>query len=188
MTREGYGQAYQEGLNRTVRFLLSRGAKQDSAADIAQSAWLHGWERLSQLRDERRIVTWVNTIALNQYRRAIQREHLHQPLGEVVYGESSLNWAAIDLSRILRFCRPQDRMLLEAQLGGRTAQEIARERGVSQTAIRIRLLRARRAARKAAERMCTFPGPNTPKRAARSKFLRTSKPVEGAVATQRAVA
>src|SRR3984957_17276059 len=69
MTRDGYGIAYQKGFTLTVRFLLSRGAQREYAMEVAQGAWVRGWERLHQLRDEATVVTWVNTIALNAYRR-----------------------------------------------------------------------------------------------------------------------
>lgn len=151
MTREAYAQAYQEGLPLTLRFLLSRGVTRDTAEEISQAAWMRGWERLGQLRSDDLISTWVNTIALNLYRRAIRQERRLQSLHDPLYAKSTMNWAAIELRRILRFCRRPDRLLLEAQMGGQTAEEIARAQGVSQTAIRIRLLRARRAARRAAE-------------------------------------
>jgi RNA polymerase sigma factor (sigma-70 family) len=153
MTREAYETAYQDGLRHTLRFLLSRGVDRDNAEDISQAAWMRGWERLSQLRNDEMIYTWVNTIALNLYRRSIRQEKRCQDLGDYTATKGTLNWAAIDLARILRFCRPPDRQLLEAQMDGSTAKEIAEEHGVSQTAIRIRLLRARRAARKAAENL-----------------------------------
>ena len=60
--------------------------------------------------------------------------------------------AAIDVARILRMCRPRDRILLEQQMSGLTAEEIAQKQGVTKTAIRIRLMRARRAARIRVER------------------------------------
>ncbi len=61
--------------------------------------------------------------------------------------------AASDVARILQFCRPNDRHLLEQQyVNGVTTEEIAREQGVTETAIRIRLLRARRHARSQVER------------------------------------
>jgi DNA-directed RNA polymerase specialized sigma24 family protein len=151
MTREAYARAYQEGFPLTFRFLLSRGVTHDTAEEISQAAWMRGWERLGQLRSDELISTWVNTIALNLYRRAIRQERRLQGLQDPLYAKSTMNWAAIDLRRILRFCRRPDRLLLEAQMGGQTAEEIARAQGVSQTAIRIRLLRARRAARHAAE-------------------------------------
>ena len=151
MTREEYGNIYQTGRERTIRFLLSRGAAPGLAPDIAQSAWLRGWERLSQLRDPQMILTWINSIALNQYRRVIRVERLHQELQRSAHGNTSMDLAAIDVSRIMGVCRPPDRALLEAQMKGVTAKEMAREQGLTETAVRIRFLRARRSARKALE-------------------------------------
>ena len=151
MTREEYGNVYQAGRERTIRFLLSRGAAPGLAPDIAQSAWLRGWERLSQLRDPQMIVTWVNSIALNQYRRAIRSDRMHKELQPFAHGKTCLNLAAIDVAKIFDVCRPPDRLLLEAQMQGVTAKEIAREQGLTETAVRIRFLRARRSARKALE-------------------------------------
>ena len=74
MTKEGYGQAYQRGFELTVRFLLSRGVQRDNAREVAQAAWVRAWERLSQLRDDNLVVTWVNTIALNVYRGLIRKD------------------------------------------------------------------------------------------------------------------
>ena len=152
MTREDFGSAYEEGRMRTVRFLRSRGAEWDKAMDIAQMAWMRGWERLDQLRDASLLVTWVNTIALNLYFRSLHDERRQVALTEPRHASGFINWAAIDLARILDGCRHSDRTLLEAQLIGLTAKEIAGETGTSETAIRLRLLRARRAARKAAGR------------------------------------
>ncbi len=151
MTREGYAKAYQSGFDRTMRFLISHGLSGDYARDIAQAAWARGWERLDQLRQEPMIFTWVNTIALNFYRRAIRSERAFQALPELSTSAGP-DLAAIDLRRLLTFCRPCDRNLLEEQMRGATAEEMARDLGVSETAVRIRLLRARRAARMAAEK------------------------------------
>jgi DNA-directed RNA polymerase specialized sigma24 family protein len=151
MTREEYGQAYQRGFDLTVRLLLSRGAPRDRAREVAQAAWARGWERLSQLRNDCLVVTWVNTIALNVYRSVLRSEPAYQALPEL-YTKAGVNLAAIDVARILKICRPCDRALLEQQMRGVTAEEIARKQGVTETAIRIRLLRARRAARMRVEK------------------------------------
>jgi len=151
MTREGYGQAYRRGFNLTVRFLISRGVPRDMARDIAQAAWAKGWERLSQLRNESMVITWVNAIAMNVHRSVLRSEPAYQALPEL-YTRAEINLASIDLARILKFCCPRDRALLELQMQGETAEEIARKQGVTETAIRIRLLRARRAARSRVER------------------------------------
>jgi DNA-directed RNA polymerase specialized sigma24 family protein len=146
MTRDRYGLAYSKGFDLTVRFLLSRGAQREYAMEVAQGAWVRGWERLHQLRDEATVVTWVNTIALNAYRRVMRREAPAQELPEIV-SPHGINLAAIDVHRILGQCRPPERELFEQQMRGATTEEIARTQGVTETAIRIRLLRARRATR-----------------------------------------
>ena len=146
MTRETYGQSYQEGFDSTVRFLISRGLCCDAAQETAQAAWAKGWECLAQLRNESMVVTWVNTIALNAYR-SIRRKPLHQALPELPTAPQ-FNLAAIDVDRILRFCKSKDRLVLtQHYLDGSRIKDIAQKQGWTQTAVRIRLLRARRSAR-----------------------------------------
>jgi RNA polymerase sigma factor (sigma-70 family) len=149
MKKARYGHAYSDGVQRTIKFLLSRGVPHDSAPDIAQSAWMRGWERLDQLRDESMLLAWINTIALNLFRRMLRGSKHEEALQPAHYDLHATvqNWAAIDLSRILDGCYPKERGLLEAQLTGITARELAEQEGVTPTAIRIRLLRARRSAR-----------------------------------------
>lgn len=146
MTDDAYGQAYQRGFDRTVRFLLSRGARSECAKETAQAAWVKGWERINQLRNESVVTTWVNTIALNCYRGVLRTEHRQLPLPELSI-EADINLAALDIERILAGCRPNDRQLFEYYLHDHPIEEIARKQGISHTAVRIRLLRARRAVR-----------------------------------------
>jgi DNA-directed RNA polymerase specialized sigma24 family protein len=150
MTQEAFGQIYQKEFGRTVRVLRSRGASMDSAEDFAQAAWMRGWQKLDQLRDEALIVAWVNTIAINCHRRGSQIEARYQALPELC-GSVGINLVALDAAKILGLCHPADRTLFEQQMGGLTTLEIAREQGVSATAIRIRFLRARRAVRASVE-------------------------------------
>ena len=80
MTRENYGQAYQRGYDSTVRFLRKRGVARDLVSDVAQAAWVKGWERLSQLRNESMVTTWVNAIAMNVHRSVLRSERAFQAL------------------------------------------------------------------------------------------------------------
>jgi DNA-directed RNA polymerase specialized sigma24 family protein len=122
----------------------------DNAEDVAQAAWLQGWQKLNQLRDEGMIVSWVNTIAINYHRRGCRYEARYQALTDLC-GHTGIDVTPLDTDKILKFCRPGDRILFEHQLGGMTTKEIAKKQGVSTTAIRIRLLRARRAVRACVE-------------------------------------
>jgi RNA polymerase sigma factor (sigma-70 family) len=144
MTKEEYGKAYQRGFNLTVRFLVSRGLSYDAALDTAQAAWAKGWERREQLRDPNLVLTWTNSIALNIHRTFLRREPQTQTLPEL-QAPPRMNVAAIDVKRILKECKPNDRVVLEGHyIEGYKVQEIARQHGWSETAVRIRLLRARR--------------------------------------------
>jgi DNA-directed RNA polymerase specialized sigma24 family protein len=157
MTREHYGEAYQQGFEKTVRFLVARGASWEQARETAQAAWAKGWERVEQLRNDEVVGAWVNTIALNTHWAMLRREQAHQTESGVRpnrFGTNvtELDLAAIDMARILKVCRPEDRALLEQQMQGLTSEDIAQKNGVTETAVRIRVMRARRSARERIER------------------------------------
>ena len=144
--REEYGNAYIAGFDRTARFLMRRGVPLEHAEELSQAAWARGWERLHQLRGESGVSTWVNSIALNLFRNEMRRERSAQLLVESG-SNFRMNLASIDVSRILGYCRPGERVLFEHQLDGATMDEVSRVFGVSRTAVRLRLLRLRRAVR-----------------------------------------
>lgn len=63
MSQEQYGEAFRQGYPLTLRFLLSRGAAADIAEEMAQAAWVKGWECRAQLQRPHMIGAWVNSIA-----------------------------------------------------------------------------------------------------------------------------
>lgn len=144
LTQEEYARAYEKGFNVTVRFLISRGLPFDSAADVAQAAWVKGWEHRHQLRDPSVVATWANTIALNLYRTSLRSEPKLQGLSDIE-GRGYVSSAPVDVDRVLAQCKQKDRLLLEGRyLEGYRVRELADLYGWSETAVRIRLLRARR--------------------------------------------
>ena len=146
MTRDDYGKAYLHGFELTVRFLLSRGIRQESALEFAQSGWVRGWEKKSQLRNEKLVATWVNSIALNHYRRWLRQQPGHQSLTDLP-GGAEPNTAVIDMNRLLASMPEKERVLLERRMEGASISELAKDNNVTGTAIRLRLLRARRSAK-----------------------------------------
>ena len=146
-----FAKAYETASKSTIHFLTSRGIPIDTAAECAQAAWVTGWERLVQLRDDSFLISWVNVIALNYSRKAMKKATYHvewTPAREL--GEE-MNLSAIDIAQILHSCTPRERTVLEGQLMGRSAQELAAEAGMTESAMRIRCMRARRAARQRCE-------------------------------------
>lgn len=145
MERENYGEAFASGYGATRRFLLAHGAALEDAEEIAQAAWARGWEYREQLRDPGMVGFWVNSIARNLFR-ARFRGPLPLPLDG--YNPAyTMDTERIELNRMLEQCPQRDRSLLERSLEGYSAEEIAREAGITSTGIRVRLLRIRNSLR-----------------------------------------
>jgi RNA polymerase sigma-70 factor (ECF subfamily) len=153
MTREDFGRHYENEHGRTVGFLLSKGFPEDEARETAQAAWVRGWERRAQIREPKKTVSWVNTIALNMGRtRFYKRSRMVEVKEDMPARPSSNVSAVIDAQRLLAGCRQRDRELLEKRyLRELDIGDLARESSCSRRAIRIRLHRARRYALRQAE-------------------------------------
>ncbi|HEY2844284.1 MAG TPA: RNA polymerase sigma factor [Bryobacteraceae bacterium] len=146
MKRNEYADAFQKGYSATRRFLLSRGAATDEAEEIAQAAWARGWEYRDQLRDASMVNFWVNSIARNLFRARFRTPPVI-PLDGIDPSYSMSLEEVIEVRRMLDRCPPRDRQLLEKSLEGYSAEEIARDEGISSTGIRVRMLRIRQGIR-----------------------------------------
>ena len=140
-----YAAAFETGYPATRRFLLSRGAAIDEAEEIAQAAWVRGWEFRDQLRDPGLVGFWVNSIARNLFR-AKFRSKMTAPM-EGVEAPYLMDLEEIEVRRLLDRCSGRDRQLLKRSLEGYSAEEIARDEGITSTGIRVRLLRIRQSLR-----------------------------------------
>jgi RNA polymerase sigma-70 factor (ECF subfamily) len=150
LTAEEYGRQYDLNFVMTVRFLVSRGCQYDEATEVAQSAWVAGWERRSQLRNTKVVVAWVNSIAAN----LVRSSHRHPRRSEgaflepLAYAAHSWNPRCLDAALLVSMLPPEDRFLLEQHyIYGLSSAELAKRLGCSPGAARVRLLRARRSVR-----------------------------------------
>ena len=146
MKRTEYADAFQNGYSATRRFLLSRGAALEEAEEIAQAAWARGWEYREQLRDPSMVSFWVNSIARNLFRARFRTPPVLPMEGVDPSYTMSLE-DQIEVRRILDLCPKRDRALLEKSLQGYSAEEMARDEGISSTGIRVRMLRIRQGIR-----------------------------------------
>ena len=144
MTRKEFANAYRAGFSSTVRFLLSTGVPSDRADEIAQAGWARGWERRQQLAEPRRIVSWVNTISLNLFRKRLRRQRETEELPDV-QARSRVNVTHIDVRKGLDRCTPEVRDLLESYyVKGFTSTELGQKKKCTAEAVRVRVLRAKR--------------------------------------------
>jgi RNA polymerase sigma-70 factor, ECF subfamily len=144
MTREQYANAYDSGYAATKRFLVSRGINVETAEEAAQAAWARGWEHRDKLRNPDKVLSWVNTIALNLFRNWFRRRETAELSVEIPIPPHA-SPQRIDIGRALEKCLPAEREMLEKHyLAGYTSAELGRQRGCSAVAVRVRLLRVRR--------------------------------------------
>ena len=149
MTSEEYAEAYRHGFNLAVRFWMSRGVSYDDAVESVQAAWAKGWERRNQLRQPASVLPWIISIAGNIRKTSLRHQQKEVPGNGPHASSSNSDAAFIDAWRVLDKSKPLHRAVLEAHyVHGLTALEIARAEGVSEGAIRLRLLRARRTLKK----------------------------------------
>lgn len=139
-----FGRAFTTGFSNTSRFLMTRGARPDVAAEIAQAAWARGWECRSQLVNLQSLGSWINSIAHNMLRNWLRRETRYCDLEKTSVPAIS-STPSVDLGPMLNRCRQRDlELLTDFYVNGYTAREIAKRTGLCATTVRVRLLRSRR--------------------------------------------
>jgi RNA polymerase sigma-70 factor (ECF subfamily) len=148
--REQFGRAYEQGgYRRTLNRLSKLGVRREQAEDLVQSAWLRGFERLGQLREQTSLLSWVDAIAVNFLRTATRRSRPAEQLPEgEPGGDIGVDLLSIEVSEALGRCSPRQRRLLELiYLEGYTGFEAAQTLGIPMQAFYSQLARARRALR-----------------------------------------
>lgn len=145
ISSEDYALAYQEGYRRTVRFLAASGAPLELAEEVAQAAWVRGWERLGQLRQVHALGFWINTIARNILRNSYRLRQSSTELQEATLICNPLESEGLDAERIFAGCNAvEKRLLVRYYVEGFTSEELAGEMGLSAVGVRVKLLRLKR--------------------------------------------
>ena len=142
---------------RLLRFLLGLVHHPETAEELCQETFLAAYRALPRTNGEVRLSAWLHTIALNQARSHFRRQRIRLtvPLPEYdLPGKGSDLQDAVaarDLvQRILaRMPRRQVEILLLQVTGGLSCREIADVVGGSESAVKVRLFRAREAFRRA---------------------------------------
>jgi RNA polymerase sigma-70 factor (ECF subfamily) len=145
---------------RLQRFLIGLVGDPDIAQELCQETFLAAYRALPRVRGELKISAWLHTIALNQARSHHRRRKARPqvPLGDFdrPHGGPELQ-DAVALSDLVqrtlaRLPRQYAEPLLMQVSSGLSCREIGEILGTSEGAIKVRLLRAREAFRKAYDR------------------------------------
>ena len=155
MQQELYAAVYQDGLRSTIRLLRSKGLLPEDAEEVAQAAWVRGWEAKDQLKRSDRVIPWVNSIAVNTMYNQKRRSQRIQQLDESKHRHASTPGlpARIDAENLLSRCSQLDRsLIIHRYVGGYEMDEIARIHGLTCVATRVRIHRAKVAMRQSTGR------------------------------------
>lgn len=144
--------------------LLACGVRcRETARDLAQDTALKAWLRLDDLNDPRAFPAWIRRIAANAARDhlrrlAIRREEALDVALELVASGSLEDQVdrVSELRLMLSVLEPEDREvveLLEARADGVPVGDLARRVGLSEGALKMRLMRVRKRLRRRLEKL-----------------------------------
>ncbi len=121
---------------------------EEATRDAVQSAWAIAWRRIGSLRRPDQVRSWLVAIAANEARQAVRRRRrtpvvdLSAALDVPDGSDPDDSVAVVDLERVLRGLRSEDRSLLALRFAADLdSSEIARETGLSPSGVRSRLAR-----------------------------------------------
>jgi RNA polymerase sigma-70 factor (ECF subfamily) len=136
---------------------------EETARDLAQEVALRAWRRLATLSDPRSFTAWIRRIAANAARDHLRRvavrreEELEQALE--LAGDDDPHAAAerrAELRLMLAALDEEDAEVVEllmARAEGLSVEELARRTGMSEGALKMRLMRARKRLRDRLEQL-----------------------------------
>jgi RNA polymerase sigma-70 factor (ECF subfamily) len=121
---------------------------QDAAQDAVQAAWPIAWQKLRSLRDPERLRPWLMTVAANEARQLLRRQHRGRVV-EIEVADLAFDGAdpqhraaETDLVIAIRRLPSDDRAMLAMRyVAGFDATEIGRAMGISASGVRSRLAR-----------------------------------------------
>lgn len=118
------------------------------ARDAVQTAWVTAWRRLGTIREPGRVRAWLVAVAANEARQAMRRGRrvtvvdVSDAFDLDGGGDPADTITVVDLQRVLRGLKPEDRSLLALRyVAGLDSTEIAAQVGGSPSAVRSRLAR-----------------------------------------------
>lgn len=121
-----YAAAYEKYFIYTQRWIRSLGCPEGLVEEIAQAAWVRGWERRAQLEEPGAVCFWVGSIAKNMLHRLMRSNGAYKrtesfinemATGLVVNTLSSVE-AALDVEKLLSYCTDPNKQAVEEELIG----------------------------------------------------------------------
>jgi RNA polymerase sigma-70 factor (ECF subfamily) len=151
---EAFGRLLAEHRDVLVSTLMACGVRcRDTARDLSQDVALKAWQNLHRLQDPRAFTAWLRRIAANAARDylrrlAVRRERALEDAADLVSDEDphGRSERLAELRLMLAALEAEDeasRRLILARTDGVSIADLAAELGVSEGAVKMRLMRVR---------------------------------------------
>ena len=112
------------------------------AEDAAQSTWITAWRKLHQVRDERKVRSWLLAVAANEARQTARRRRVAWLPIRDTHVVPAPDPALADLAAALKKLTVDQRRLIALRYVGQlTSEETGSALGISANAARHRLMR-----------------------------------------------
>jgi RNA polymerase sigma-70 factor (ECF subfamily) len=154
---------YNDFRSRLYSFILKRVKDKDAAEDILHEVFLKIHKKSDQLKDASKIESWIYTIARNtitDHFRGKKFDEIAEEHDEAAEaGEQSEMQKALNISMrtmILRLPQPYRDALVQADLRRVKQTDIARKYGLSVSAVKSRVQRARKMLKEMLMQCCHF--------------------------------
>ena len=157
--RKGNGEAFRhlliEHRSAVTSTLIACGIRsEDTAHDLAQDVAVRAWQRLGSLQDERSFTAWIRRIAANAARdhlrrMAVRREDALDSAVELASDDDPHHEAErmAEIRLMLAALESEDSEIVEylvARANGESVEALAARSGLSEGALKMRLMRARK--------------------------------------------
>jgi RNA polymerase sigma-70 factor (ECF subfamily) len=124
----------------------------EDAEDAAQETFLIAWRKLGTYKARAPFEHWLTRVCLNCCYGRLRRGRVEEPLQTLPAAPAADPDAALEVAKLLRALKPEDRFILLLLHGeGWTTEEIAGRLGWTRTSVKVRAHRARQRLRRLLE-------------------------------------
>jgi RNA polymerase sigma-70 factor, ECF subfamily len=129
------------------RLLYFMSGNKEVSEDLLQNSFIKAFKNFQQLKQRDKFKSWIFQIARNQYLDYLKSADVSKKIDgvEVELSQNAQAETVIELNQILNNLSPEHReVLILTEMEGMTAAEVSEITGLSESAVKSRLLRARK--------------------------------------------
>jgi RNA polymerase sigma-70 factor, ECF subfamily len=129
------------------RLLYFMSGNKEVSEDLLQNTFIKAFNNFNQLKNREKLKSWLLQIARNQFLDYLKSAHVSKKADgvEIEIAQNGQAETVVELMQVLKQLSPDYReVLVLTEMEGMTALEVSEITGISESAVKSRLLRARK--------------------------------------------